>query len=513
MATAARGGGLGLAGMLCSRVLSLLLQASIARLFGIPFFGYYITGIMLCRFLQIFAGLGLPIGSIRFMVQAITHKNRKAMFLVYRTSIVTPLLTGTILGFLFYFATPALCNNIFNEPNLIPVLQLFAFAVPWFALLRTLAELSRSFGTVRYTVLVVDILFPLIQICILLYAFIFDIAPLVAIVSFLSATIICASLMGLIVYRQIRHQIFSKADESEEQALFSVRELLGYSIPLMPTGLFFTVSNNIDIFMLNIFTSGGAVGIYAAATRWTLLVDSIGVPIHAIFRPLLAKAITTNNIQLLRSLFMASSRWVLYLTLPFFTCMMVASQPAMYFFLQEDTQGIASILLWILLIARITNPFGNGAGLILSMGGHQYRELSSLACGSVINILLNVLLIPRYGVIGAAVATGIGFYSSNLLRITFVQQRWHMVPWSKRMFIPGAAVCVILLIRLLLGPDVSMILQVTGGGIAAFFILCTILISGFEQDDKNIVPLLPQTVQNIIDKIRISAIINTFFKN
>lgn len=456
---------------------------------------------MLCRIFQVVAGLGLPIGSIRFMVQAMAHGNRQAMFHVYRASVFLPLLAGTILGFLSYLASPFLCNHVFSEPDLLPVLQLFAIAVPCLTLLRILAELSRSFGTVRYTVLVEDILFPLLQIGLLLLAFIFHIDQLIAVVAFLATTVFCAAVLGGVVYLQIRRHIFPHRDNSKKCPPFSIRELFIYSVPLMPTGIFFMVNNNIDIFMLNIFNSGGAVGIYAAATRWTLLVDSIGAPINVIFRPLIAKAISINDSQMLRSLFMASSRWVLYLILPIIAFLFIASQPAMDLFLKEDTQGIASILLWILLAARITNPLGNCAGIVLTMGGQQYRELVSLACGAGLNVVLNAILIPYYGVIGAAIATGAGFYLTTVIRTSFVLQKWNMVPWSKRMIIPVSTLSAVTLIRLFFDPDISLVWQLIAGGFGALFVACSILIFGWEEDDKNIILLIPLSVRKIVGRI------------
>ena len=511
LATAARGGGLGLMGMLCSRVLSILLQAAIARLFGITFFGYYITGLMLCRVFQVVAGLGLSIGSIRFMVQAMTHGNRQAMYHVYLASIFTPLLAGAFLGYLSYIASPFLCNRVFSEPDLLPVLQLFSIAVPFFSLLRILAELSRSFGTVRYTVLVEDILFPLLQAGVLVPAFIYNIDQRIAVIAFLTATVCCAAVMAGVVYWQMRQHVFPQTDDSTTHPSISIRELFIYSVPLMPTGIFFMVSNNIDIFMLNVFNSGAAVGIYGAATRWTVLVDSIGMPVSAIFRPLIARAVSANDTKMLRTLLMACSRWVLYLILPFIAFMFVASQPAMEFFLKEEAGAIASILLWTLLIARVTNPIGNGAGLVLAMGGHQYRELSSLAFGTVLNIILNMILIPYYGVIGAAIATGAGFYVTTILRVSFVRAKWEMVPWSKSMLIPAAALSLVIITRLLLNSVVSdaLTLQLAGGVIAAFFVICCCILSfALEDDDRSIVDLLPKIAQKIIHWME--SVVHTF---
>lgn len=503
--TAARGGVFGLTGMVCSRLLNLLIQVAIARLFGITFFGYYITGLMFCRTLQVIAGMGLHVGSVRFMVQSMEYGNRKGMFLVYRTSILVPLIAGSICGYLMYVLAPFVCATVFSEPNLCPVFQLFCGALPCYTVLCVLVELSRSFGTVRYSVLIEDILFPLLQLGILLFCF-FSNTPLIAVVAFIIASVIGASCMVAIVYRQIKYHAFreTKKPESSHSFTFTTRELLIYSVPLMSAGILFMVGHNIDIFMLNILCLGESVGLYAAATRWTILLDTIPMPLIAIFRPLIAKAISINDREMLRTLLMASSRWIMYITLPLTACLLFASQPAMQLFLEEKPQETASILLWCLLAARIINPFGKGAGLVLTMGGMQYKEMFVLVCSVAINVILNTLLIPYYGVIGAAIATGAGFYAITILRVFFVRQKWGMSTVSKSIIIPAIALCIVILVRLLFNSSISnnLYLQTAGGVLSAIFVMsCCIYSFAQDPDDKNIVHLLPPSIQEKSKKI------------
>ncbi len=496
---AARGGGGALAGMACSRLLALLLQIVIARQFGVTFLGYYVTGLILCRILQVVAGLGLPIGCVRFMVHAMTTGSRRSMWLVYWWAISGVFVAGGVLGLLLYSSAPFLCTRVFGDQELLPVLRLFFIAVPWFAMLRLLAEMSRSFGTVRYTVLVEDILFFLVQLGVLLFARFWSTGPMVLIQGFLAAAFFCASLMGFIVYRQLRDYPVIESNQVATDVTVNVRELFAYSIPLMPTGVIFMTCNNIDMLMLNILCGGEAVGLYAAATRWTLLLDSMSVPLSAIFRPLIAGVLSKENREALQSLLMAAARWALYLALPCAAFLAVAAQPALGFFLKEGTApSHASMLLWILLVGSLSNPVGNGAGLLLSMGGQQYKDLLSLAGGAFLNVLLNVLLIPRFGVLGAAVATGAGFYLTTALRLVSVWRKWRMTPWSLGMRIPLVVFCCMLLAGFILDTTVSAPSQLACGGVAACAVAWSILTFGLENDDSYVLKRLPRVIISLL---------------
>lgn len=498
--TAARGSVLGLIGIVFSRFFSLFIQIAIARMFGITIFGYYITGIMVCRILQVVSGLGLPIGSARFLIQMREHGDIHAMQRIFWTTITTIVLSGSFIGGIVYFGAPFLCFHIFHKPDLVVFIRIFSFGIPWLALLRSLAEQSRSFESVRYTVLIEDIGLPLLQSFILTLAFLRGAAPWAAAFSFVASCACCTLIMGWTVLQQM--QSFSTQQENmTDKSVYNTKKLLAYSIPLMPTGLFFMLSNNIDIFMLNLFANGSSVGVYAAATRWTMLVESIGTPVYAIFRPLLAKAITNNDHQSMKTLLKASCRWVLYLTLPCTAALIIASQPAMNLFLKETSLQTASLVLCILLLARTANPLGNSTGIMLAMGGQQHRELASLCCGTLLNILLNYILIPSFGIIGAAIATGSGFFITTFLRIHFCWQNWKIHPWSTRMLIPLSGLAGVLCVHFMLAPTIPYGWSLTGG-ILSFFTLCLMtLLFGCEQEDHDMFHLLPGSIRHFVKNI------------
>lgn len=499
---AARGGGFALIGMLGARLLSLILQMVVARQFGAVFFGYYVTGLMVCRILQVVAGLGLPIGGVRYLVYAMALGDRCSMRRIYWRVVGSVALAGGVLGGALFFLGPVLCRDVFRDPELVPVLRLFGVALPWFALLRLLAELSRAFGTVRYTVLVEDILFFLVQLLIMSFAWLGHLDRMVAVQVFVFASLLCSLLLGGVVLRQIRR--FEPGDlvkPADTVSAPDLRTILGYSLPLMPTGIIFMLGSNIDILMLNILSGGEAVGLYAAATRWTLLVDSMSAPLMAIFRPLLAGALRDGDMCVLRSLLRAVARWSLYLTLPWVAFLAVVAQPAIGFFLRTDLKPDSYILLWILLLGNLSNPLGNGAGLLLSMGGRQYRELLSIVCGAVLNVLLNIFLIPRYGVFGAATAMGLGYYLTTTLRMTAVWMIWRMTSWSTTMLVPLVVFALITIAVSFCSTTLALGWQVTCGAIAGIAVGGVLCYFGLERDDWRVMRQLPRPFVVIARKL------------
>ena len=87
----------------------------------------------------------------------------------------------------------------------------------------------------------------------------------------------------------------------------------------------------------------------------------------------------------------------------------------------EFTQGAA--VLAILSIGLLMNALGGAAGLILEMSAYAKDTARWMGLAAAVNVLLNRLLIPRWGVEGVAVATAISLILQNSLLVIWVQRR------------------------------------------------------------------------------------------
>jgi O-antigen/teichoic acid export membrane protein len=90
---------------------------------------------------------------------------------------------------------------------------------------------------------------------------------------------------------------------------------------------------------------------------------------------------------------------------------------------QEFVAGTESLR--ILCIGQIINASTGSVGLILNMTGHEKYNVMSLSLGTGINLLLNLLLVPQFGLIGAAIAAATSMIVWNLC------SAWHTVKQVK----------------------------------------------------------------------------------
>jgi O-antigen/teichoic acid export membrane protein len=88
----------------------------------------------------------------------------------------------------------------------------------------------------------------------------------------------------------------------------------------------------------------------------------------------------------------------------------------------------------IIVAAQLINTACGPAGNTLEMTGFEKYAFLSMFAGSITNIALNCLLIPWYGITGAAIANGCGIVICNLMMVYFVQRKLKINPAVWGMF-------------------------------------------------------------------------------
>ena len=91
------------------------------------------------------------------------------------------------------------------------------------------------------------------------------------------------------------------------------------------------------------------------------------------------------------------------------------------------------IVLIVLSFGQLINCMTGGAGFTLIMTGRQNIQLLILVASVLINIALNIILIPRYGSLGAALATSIAISLANITKVVVVFKYIKAHPFSRHM--------------------------------------------------------------------------------
>lgn len=236
----------------------------------------------------------------------------------------------------------------------------------------------------------------------------------------------------------------------------------------------------IDIIMLSKLRGVASVAMYSTATKImeTLLI----VPLASMFiyLPVIAKEFAKNSKHSVEQQLLKITRALFIVVLPLGLGMAYFAKPVIITLYGE--QYVESfITLQILMIAFLVLSIDIILGMICKAGGYQKMDLLTLIANTSANIILNIILIPPLGYIGASVATVLSICLSLSLHHIIVKKSLIQLHWFKTLGKPLMATLFALLLLHLLENKINFIahamLFVVGYG------LILILIKGISADE------------------------------
>ena len=164
--------------------------------------------------------------------------------------------------------------------------------------------------------------------------------------------------------------------------------------------------------LVGIWMPASDVALYNAAHRTAFLTTIVLASVNSIAAPKFAELYHAGNLEALGATARNSARMMLLLAVPVLAFFVAAPGFVMALFGSEFITG--STLLVVLAIGQFVNVSTGSVGLVLIMTGREKVARNNVAVAATLNIILQVLLIPRYGAIGAAIATSISIAMLNL---------------------------------------------------------------------------------------------------
>ena len=196
----------------------------------------------------------------------------------------------------------------------------------------------------------------------------------------------------------------------------ATKELLFFSLPLLGTAVLAMVISWTDTLLLGSLKSSVDVGLYNAATP---LARFISFPLSAliiIYMPIISGLYAKGRIDEIKKNFLILTKWLCSATLPLFIFLFLFSETIIATLFGSTYVSSANVLR-ILAIGFIINNFVGPCGVTLvGMGKPRFIMFATLTA-AVLNVVLNIILIPSFGIVGAATASVIAIVSINLVKI------------------------------------------------------------------------------------------------
>ena len=377
--------------------------------------------------------LGVPKTFIKFFP---TIQNKGQLYLF---SLVVPLL-GFLLALLFYLFFKDILFQIINVNDLLKDNFFYIILLVFFiGFYDVLTSISRSFLSAVTPNFINEVFLKLYSFTVLILYWnnFFDFSTFLLI--YLFGFVIKFMILFFIQFFNNRLEISLGFNNLNLQKLFS------YGLFVLVSGASMIIITRLDIIMIGSLLDLEQVAFYTIAF---FIGNAIKVParsVIAISSPLVASAWENKNISEIKTLYIKSSINQIIVGGIFFLCIWLNIDDIFSFF-PEKYQGGKWVVLFIALAQLFNVSSGVSSAIIVNSNFYKY-DLYTTILLLFFTISTNYLLIPIYGINGAAIATATSVLLFNFFRLLLIWFKLKMIPFN---FSTLKIISVFLLIYILL---------------------------------------------------------------
>jgi O-antigen/teichoic acid export membrane protein len=419
-------------GVLLSKILGYLHRIVIARYFGSSEYGTYLLAIAILAWIGLFASFGLPEGVLRYLSIFRGKSELSKARLILKFSAKVLVVTGIIGGVVLYFASDYIAINILDTPTLSIYLKLFSFIVPITLINNILLSSLRAFEKITWYSFLFNIFQSFSRLALLVVFILFGLESKAIVYSYA----LTAAILLVFAYAAFRYLIAGQLvrEEVPKTAAKRVkRELVSYSWPLMLFGAMGSFLYWADSVIIGYLLDASWVGIYNAAVPIAALMAFVPELFIQLFFPLISKYIARNNMELVKEVSKQIGKWIVVANLPVFIILFLFPGTAINVLFGPEYL-VAENALRILAVGTLFSSFFIVSQNLLNAAGKSRVVMYNILAVLVFNIALNIILIPRLGINGAAIATASSMLLSSALLLIQTKRYLGLIPFRRNMF-------------------------------------------------------------------------------
>ncbi len=470
----ARGSGLNFVGLVVSLGATFVISLILARVLGRSSLGVYAQAFAILSLLQMVAMGGLHTGTMRFVA---VHRARKDSGAVYGTVLLgvgAALLFAALLGAVLFALSGWMASSVFSEPGLAQPLKRVALALPADTFTGVALGATQGFKTMRASASIGLILEPLLRIGLTVLLLVMGWGVMGAMTALVASNYIAAASSARAIRRLLGHP---------DPPVYEPRRLFAFSSvswlgSLANSGLVWT-----DIVILGVYLPSAEVGVYSVATRLVVLASVVQTAINSALGPRIADLYSRDEHRALERAYRAAANWTVRLALPAFGLLVIFPEELLDIF-GSGFRAAAAVTV-VLAAGKLVDAATGPCALMLNMSGRpMVNTLNNLAV-LIVNVLLNVLLVPRFGLIGAAAAWTTSLTLVNLARaleVWVIMRLWPLTTAMLKGLVAAAAGAVP---AAFVGNHLTGVPALVAGGAALGLVyLAVITVLGITAEDR-----------------------------
>ena len=387
----------------------------LARWLGTFEFGIYAYVWVWILLLGIIVPLGFSSAALRFVPDYLAREKWRRLRGFLKQSYMVVAVVGTLVALIgagLVFVLRDIIEPYYFVPFLIGLV-----CVPFSGLLGHLQATARAFGWVRLAYTPDYVVRPLVFIAIMAWLILAGVTPDAtdALWAVVAACLAAALIQSVFVLRRILRRL------PATRSVYHTRYWAAVSVPFVMIEGFNLLLQNSDVLMIGTLLEPRDVAVYYAAIRTGSLIAFVYFAVSALAVPKFSKIYATGTPEEMQKFVTGIIQLMFWPSVLAAIVLTFLGSFALSLFGNDFAQGYPVLLVVLvgLLVRAATGP----VGYLLNMTGHHMDTMRVYGIMTVINIMLNLLLIPQLGIVGAALSTSATIIVTNIWLYFLVRRR------------------------------------------------------------------------------------------
>lgn len=429
MSFVARGGTLNLAGAIVSGVLTFAFYVLVARGLSRAEVGAFFVATAVFTIVATTCQLGAQSGFVRFIPRHRVHNRGRDIRPMLAIGLVPVLIAGTFAAVAMYLGAEWLAPYVShgqNEELVRRDLQAFAPFVPVMSVFTVVIAGLTGFASMRPNVIVDKLGRTALQVVAGVAALASGSA--LAFVAAWTVPYLLGLLAGSVWLLRLARRLGATAGQSRSGRGVLAGEFWRFSGPRGIASLFQVLVLWLDTVLIAILSTTAQAGIYAVATRY-LVVGTLAVgALLQVIGPKVSELFARGELPALFSVYQGSVAWLMAIVWPIYVTIVVFSPTLLSLFGRRYTSasGVLALLAVAMLFATACGP----VDVVLLMAGRSWYSVVNWALALVVNVGIDLWLIPKHGMMGAAIGWTASIVARNLAPLIEVAVLFRLHPFG-----------------------------------------------------------------------------------
>jgi O-antigen/teichoic acid export membrane protein len=473
-------------GLAASTIISAIGVIIVARLLSPSEYGIVTIAVIGPNFISIFQDWGISTAMIKYTAQFRSENKPVHVRNILVSGLVFELVSGFALSLVSFLLADFLATDVFQRPDMLPLIQIASFTIFAGALLSTAQSVFTGNEKMEFNSITL-----IIQSClgtVLMASFI--LLGLGAFGAILGTTI--AVLIAGFVSIFILLRLYKRPQGATNDGLKvteTIRRMFKFGLPLSLSAIISGFLAQFYNFLIAIYATNLMIGNYSVATNFAVLIALFASPISTMLFPAFSKLNSQGERETLRSVFHFSVKYAALLVVPAAVALMALAEPAVFILFGEEYTE-APLFLALIAISYLYSAFGSlSLGNLINGQGQTRVNLVLTLVTSMIGFPLSLILIPRLGITGLIITTLTAGIPSLILGIYWVRMHFgatlDLISAAKILLASAAAGAITFSVLSQLNFS-SWIELIIGGIIFVFsYIIILLLVRTVDQSDIN----------------------------